>query len=882
MVRFDQPCVLVSGAVEYFREHMAVGDYLTEQGKSEMTWFGAGAARLGLKGQCRMEHFERLCRGFHPDTGEKLMLRDKGRRRRVCFFGQISPPKDVSLLHLVGGDQRIGHWWQEAVTETLQEIEAATAARVRRAGANDDRLTGNMVAAVVTHDASRALDPQLHTHVCIMNLTFDEAEDRWKSVQPQAYFRHQGYFREVCYSHLARKMMDAGYRLESLRTLGFNVQDVPVELRERFSKRRRHILQEAAVRGAFSQDALQSITGHSRAAKTAATTTELREAWLKEAGGELAALRQAIAGRTDRGRPTEAMTPQKYLVSAEAHVFERKSVADERLLLREALVAGRGCASLEELKRALGARERSGDLLRVGDEVASRDGLDAEREFTAWASAGRKRHAPLGDVPPLTGFGDDQKVAIRGILSSKDRVVILQGDAGTGKTKCLRAMVAGIEKAGGRVFGCAPSSGATDVLRQELATNADTLQKLLASEALQQSVKGCVLIVDEAGLVSVRETRDLCRLAARHDHRLLLVGDIKQHHSVEAGDALRCLQEYARVALFRLTEIRRQQDPEYRKAVARLAAGDAYGAFQRFEKLGAVHEVTDAPAMLAAAAADYVRTVRAGQTCLAISPVWSEIHDFNREVRRQLRAAGLLARSERTALAVYSLKWTREQRRRPDSYQPGDLLTFHRAAGPFSKHDSLTVVRREEKTLVVRDDAGREHRLDPRRTSGFDVGLPKEIAIAAGDRVLLRGNLKAARLKNGDLAEVAGFAADGALELKDGRSIPAWFREFTHGYATSSHAAQGKTVERGLLLMADEGIAAGNLKQSYVSNSRFRTSQAIYTTDRDGAREAMMRPSDRRLATELRGPADEPATPSQPGWRTRWAARLASHFKTAA
>ena len=71
-------------------------------------------------------------RGVHPFTGAQLTPRDKGGERRVCYFGQISPPKDVSLFYLVGGDQRIAQWWKEAVTETLHEIEAVTATRVRR------------------------------------------------------------------------------------------------------------------------------------------------------------------------------------------------------------------------------------------------------------------------------------------------------------------------------------------------------------------------------------------------------------------------------------------------------------------------------------------------------------------------------------------------------------------------------------------------------------------------------------------------------------------------------------------------------------------------------------------------------------------------------
>lgn len=201
MVRFDKPCLVVKGAVEYFREHMAVRDYLTQEGKVEMAWQGVGAERLGLSGTCQLAHFENLCAGWHPVTGEKLMVRDKGSHRRVCYFGQISPPKDVSVLHLVGGDERIAGWWQEAVAETLREIEALTATRVRRGGQDSDRRTGKMVAAVVTHDANRALDPQLHTHVCIMNVTYDEVEARWKGVQPSDFYRHQGYLREVCVSN---------------------------------------------------------------------------------------------------------------------------------------------------------------------------------------------------------------------------------------------------------------------------------------------------------------------------------------------------------------------------------------------------------------------------------------------------------------------------------------------------------------------------------------------------------------------------------------------------------------------------------------------------------------------------------------------------------
>jgi len=836
--------------VEYFREHMAIGDYLTQEGQAEMTWWGDGARRLGLSGQCNLAEFERLCRGLHPVTEEKLMVRNKGRRRRLCYFGQVSPPKDVSILHLVGNDERIAGWWKDAVEETLREIEAVTATRVRRAGANRNRTTGNMVTAIVTHDANRSLDPQLHTHICIMNVTYDAAEMRWKSIQPSGFYRHQGYFREVCYNRLAARMIAAGYALEPVRGLGFTVSGLPQELRDLFSKRRREILREAAREQTATQDDLQAIALRTRAKKTNATAASLRGRWQVECGAQFEDLRTVIVRASGYPRQGAVISSLEAIDSAGAHSFERLSVVADRDLLREALVVGRGAVTLDGLKQGLRVREAEGELIRSGEDLASREGLASEREFVGWARSGLNGCGKLGAKPDGFGLDADQTEAVTKLLASKSRVTVLQGDAGTGKTTSLRTVVAGIARAGGRAFGCAPSAGATDVLRKDLTPEAETLQQLLVNEPLQEEIRGRVILVDEASLVSVREMRDLCRLAARNDNRVLLVGDVKQHSSVEAGDALRALQAYAGVPVFRLQQIRRQRDPAYRQAVALLARGDAANAFRQFQRLGAVRELSP-DALWTAAAADYVETVRSGLSCLAISPVWQEIHRFSATVREHLKQAGLLEHGERTITTIHPLKWTREESRQARNYQAGDVLTFHRAWGPFVKHEALTVVRRVDSQLIVQDKSGAIRQLDPKRAFGFDVGLAREMPLAIGDRILIRGNLPEAGVRNGDFVEVSGFSDSGGLLLKDGRELPAWFRNFSHGYATTSHAAQGKTVDRGILLMADAGIAAGNLKQAYVSNSRFRQSQMIFTTDAVAACEAMQRPADRMLALEL-------------------------------
>jgi hypothetical protein len=111
--------------------------------------------------------------------------------------------------------------------------------------------------------------------------------------------------------------------------------------------------------------------------------------------------------------------------------------------------------------------------------------------------------------------------------------------------------------------------------------------------------------------------------------------------------------------------------------------------------------------------------------------------------------------------------------------------------------------------------------------------------------------LKEHHLFNGNIVEVARVEEDGSIILKDERIIPSQFRQFSHGYATTSHAAQGKTVNRGIVLMAGEGIQVANLKQAYVSHSRFEESHVTYTTDRRAAMNAMATPADRALAIEV-------------------------------
>src|ERR1700674_4953838 len=236
----------------YAAHHLVHSAYYAEGQRVVGHWQGRGAAELGLVGEVTEQQFEAIRQGLHPATRE--MLRPRQSADRVSVDGEIqsrgrhlydftlSAPKSVSVVAALGEDDRLVQAHQHAVEAALQELEAASAGRVRREGANENRVTGNLVLAVYHHDTSRELDPQLHTHAVAGNLTYDGTEGRWKALQASEIYAQRAYLTEVYRNSLAHQVRALGYDLDDVhnargRDLGFEIRGVSQELLRTYSQR---------------------------------------------------------------------------------------------------------------------------------------------------------------------------------------------------------------------------------------------------------------------------------------------------------------------------------------------------------------------------------------------------------------------------------------------------------------------------------------------------------------------------------------------------------------------------------------------------------------------------------------------------------------------
>ncbi len=872
----------MTGGAGYAQRHLQHSDYYDEHHRVQGEWQGRGAELLGLRGSVTSEQFEAVREGLHPETGEFLRARHSADRAnadgseqskaRSLYDLTFSAPKSVSVQAMVGGDGRLIAAHDQAVREALAEAENYAGSRVRLNGANENHTTGNWIVATYRHDTSGELDPQLHTHAVAANLTYDGVEGRWKALQASGLYERRAYLTEVYRNALANEVRNLGYEIEPRRDsrgrdLGFEIRGVSSELMERYSQRS---AQRDAAIGEFKEqhgrkptdNEVAVLVRESRADKlTEIATEQVRQQQQERLSPEESVGLDRLRGASleqSRGGKHELSPEVDSLQHAKDHLFERRSVVYDHELLTEALRYGRGRVDLGQLRGALEIEKSQGAVIHAGDRLATHESLDREQRMVAMVNHGIGQYAQLGgtlEFHPSERLREEQRRAVQQVLDSRDFAVNLRGAAGTGKTATLQEIDRGLREGGREVMAVAPTRGAVEELKKVGFREAMTVSRLLQDATAQAALRGRVLIVDETGMISGRQMEGVLRIAEQHMARVVFSGDTRQIQSVEACDALRILERESQMKSVSLTGVQRQTHAQYRDAIQTLRQAPEQG-FEKLGRLGAVHEVPFVERGRAVANLYREMTADPSRRVLVVAPTHEEIGRVTRAIRNDLFERGHLGQSVAVDRYV-PLQWTEAQKRDLANYRGGQVLVMHRAARGMEKHESLTVARVDSGTVIARNARGEKRNFTPPQTRSFSVHERQSIDVAPGDRLMLTGNRRDAdfRATNGELVTVRDVEK-GRIQLEDGRTLPANYHQFDHGYAITAHRSQGKTVD-GAILSADA------MKQElfYVGASRGRSEIAIVTSDCDQLREALGISSARPSATEL---AREEAHSHQP------------------
>ena len=871
-----------SQGVSYFEKD---GYYARDDAahRDASAWAGKGAAALGLSGPVDPEAFRRVLEGEVPGgrrLGRKEM--DGGIRHRPGRDVTLSAPKSVSLMAIVGGDERIVDAHDRAVATTLAWVEGnAVETRMR------DPATGAMVragdqktvAATFRHDTSRNLDPQLHTHAVVANMV-QGGDGKWRTMVDDGLFKGKMAIGAIYRAELAQGLKDLGYGIEKTHADGrFEIEGVARDVIDTFSTRRGEIEAAMAERGLGDSKDNPHLAARAalmtRAAKRDLDRGELRRTWERQAAGLgfSADKVRANARKAERNLAPDLFAGPGYAAGDAAawavrHLAEREAVFGHADLLAATLAREPGAVTVEAAERAIAALERDGGLhaargLDHGKHWTTDAAIARESETIALMRAGQGAERTVmrrwvAETKLHRGrLNEGQKEAVKTVLSSKDRVVGVQGYAGTGKTTMLKRLRVLAESRGYRTVGLAPSASAAKTLANESGIGSETLQRFLARHdgvahgrgtaeglrRLRAANAKTLLVVDESSLASSEQMRNLMRIAtALRLPRVVLVGDEKQLGAVEAGKPFAQLKA-AGMQTAVMDEIVRQRDAELKEAVRAGLAGEIGTAFA---KLGDRVMQTDREGLGAETALHWLNLApqqRAATGVIAPTRVLRD--EINATIREGLVAEGAISGPARQGETLVPRDLTRAEMARASNYAAGDTVIFTRRYKTLGvgKGDERRVARLEHNghSVVLADARGNETLWKPYLIAGAKGGVEvyrsEGMELRRGNRVRFTRNDPASGLANGDAATVESIGKDGVrFRLEDGSLTrlsggDPQLRHIDRAFAATVHAFQGRTVDRILAAMPTGNPNLTNQQSFYVAISRARDRADLVTDD---------------------------------------------------
>lgn len=855
MLRIAKPMTSAKAAIEYYDTHLSrplEGYYVKQQDQVERLgqWFGKTARMFGLEGDdVDREAFSSLANGINPVTGENLTMRRKANRRVGTDFS-IAVPKSVSVSAI--DDERISEALLRVGREVMSKIEEDVQVRVRTNGQNDNRITGNIIASEHLHTTTRPLkstgmpSPHWHLHYFLFNVSYDDVEKKFKAVELGNVQFDRPYYDAMAHNLMAGELRKLGYEIRRTAD-AYEIAGIPDSVTKRFSGRTDEVKELIEDLGLTSAKGKAEAGAYSRTKKLKDfTLNELRDYWLGQlTDSELKAIELARSGTIGDGEwaATSAVTPRQSVDASLKHHHESHSTINKRRAMATAMLNGVGHVSPGDIQQELGREDIVHFNLAGEEKVGSREVLKQEQFVINRAKSGRgsRRQLILGKlkIEPVKDGGKsfelnaDQQKAIRHIASSRDKYVLVEGKAGTGKTTMMKTAVEKmISETGKHVVTLAPTARASrGVLRDEGFEEADTLQKFLDSDEMMRAAKGQIIWLDEAAVASADDMAKLFIAAEKYEFdRVIIQGDPSQHESTKRSAGLfNLLKSHAGLKPIRVDRIMRQTG-DYAKATKLLGDGKLGEGFDKLDELGLIQEVPHEK-LAELAAKQAAEFTQQGVEVGLSSPVRVVGKQVSNKLRAELKESGRLGDSERDFIRLENRHLSLAKKEVASNYRSGDIVQFMKKVEGFKVGERVTVQAVHGDAVLVQKPGGAIKNLPLDETSAARFGVYQKRqarfaegdthrGIRAGDRIAIRKNGEDGSghpLKKDDEFTVTA-AKGGELQLAGGHVIAQKqarkIRRFGDKIklTANGNSLDGRRLNNGDVVQVDRFTKEGNIR----------------------------------------------------------------------
>ena len=833
--------------------------YYQTENKANSLWGGRGAQDLGLNGQVKIEQFGNTLNGFDPYSSEKLRQNAGKENATAGWDFTFSLSKNASILAFQ--DKRIEEAFKESVDEALKIAEERYAAtRTGKAGVNKEH-TGNLVYAKFTHYNSRARDPQVHTHVLILNTT-KGTDGKWRALDNRelySNYKHIGLIQEHI---LANKLRELGYKVEVNRKTG--IVDIKTErndIKEFFSKRSEQIKQayEQQYKNQFKheRDAKQKSAWETREEKDHNFTySEMKEKVsndlkqnfnvdLKELKNQSLAKEQAQT--LSRQELNEIVKDSMKDVTQTQSVFTREQL--ESLVLKRTLDKN---VSFNDIQKSIDSQN---DLVKLNEKYyTTKEIQQIEKETVEKVKQNEKTYSLMNEKEAQQfiqkqeqqqGFNytDGQKEFIEKALTNNEKYLIVQGNAGSGKTASIEAINKAYSSEGYRVIGIAPTGKATNLLKDAGIQETYTVTKFkqeVESGNLQVDSK-TTIITDEASMVS---SRDMHFVVNQNAGKTILVGDVKQFKPIEQGKIFEDIQKNVSKDNFvDMQETVRFKTQEQKEVAELMNKGKYEEAVEKLDQQGNIKEIQDQNEKLEQIKNDYIKNYEAGKNTTIITNTNKEREILNNEIRQELQERGYISKQDYRIDTYSQRNLTDAEKNFSENYQVNDKVIFH--SGKLKGEGHIKEIDTEHNKLTIELKDGTTKQVDASELKNASVYQHEEKNFAEGDKIIFLKNDRGLNVANGEKGKVIDIDKDRMTIQKDvtGERVTIntntqannSYNYIDHAYAVTNYKAQGQTTD--VTIYSHNSQTITNQQSFYVASTRAREQTTVYTDNKQALKE---------------------------------------------
>lgn len=793
-------------------------NYYTKDLSSLDSWQGAISKKLDLEGK-------KIEPQIFDNFVKKMTERNGGNdnKKRIGIDLTFSCPKSISLATAKDEETKkdILEAQQKAVTETLDFIEknGGFTFRVTKNKVTTEHKADNLLIGKFNHFVNRNGELDLHTHCVVFNLT--EKDGKEYSLNAKEILKKQTEWGLLFRQKIAKNLQAKGYKLnitDAKKGL-FELAGFDRETIEKYSSRRLEILKKMEADGTAGSREAMKANLQTRKTKKQVDLDKIYDEVKKEIFTN-----ERVKILKGKPRKNYYLVEQKKIADEVIAEMERETFAFTKEQLKKRIMSAGVLQNIDE-KRAeklineneklvnLGNKELENGTIKqffttekninIEDNIIVR--MNKEKGTIKTALSEEKSEKLLDEICKNGGYtpNREQVNAIHHILTNKDRIVGVQGLAGTGKTYSFALVKKMADRENIEVKGICFTGKASEGLQADSGIESTTIHSFLnklekdsgikqkTTEGIKQDWdlskvkpegnKKQIWVVDEAGLVDNRMMNYLIEASIKADAKLVLTGDYQQLPPVGAGEPMKNLIDNGMATAY-MEDIRRQKDIELLNAVRESVKGDTLNTYKILEQKNAYHEIADR------------------------EKLQNEIIKKVTNIKQEDLKENLLLVQTNADRKNYNNKIQKvfiEQGR----LTTGNIFKVENSEG------------RQERRKIYEGD---------------------RIVLLANDSMCFReikGGLGYTKTKvnNGTMGTVKRVANDKiVVSLDNGKMVyfsPQKYKKFDLAYAVTNYKAQGMTVKNCLVDMTTKG-KSNNRNALYVNISRAKFKAEIFTDDK--------------------------------------------------